>query len=136
VPIKAQELRKIPFLSSVDDRGLQSLAGSMGERTVSAGENLVSQGEGGIAFFVVLDGEATVTIDGEHRHTLHAGDYFGEIALIARDAPRTATVTADTDIRVGTLTSWNFKPFVLEHPQVGWAMLELLARRIVDSHGA
>jgi CRP-like cAMP-binding protein len=136
VPIAADELRRVPFLSSVDDRDLSALAGSMGERSVSAGQDLVTQGEGGIAFFVVLEGEATVSVDGAERRLLRTGDYFGEIALIARDPPRTATVKAETDVRVGTLTSWNFRPFVLEHPEVGWALLELLARRIAETPGA
>ena len=108
----------------------------MGERAIAAGAEIVTQGEGGIAFFVVLEGEATVSVDGAERRVLRSGDYFGEIALIAKDPPRTATVTAASDLRVGTLTSWNFRPFVLEHPEVAWELLELLARRIAATPGA
>jgi CRP-like cAMP-binding protein len=134
--IAAEDLRPVPFLSDVAERDLLELAGSMGERSVAAGETLVRQGEGGIAFFVVLDGEATVSVDGAERRTLRPGDYFGEVALIAREAPRTATITARTDLRVATLTSWNFKPFVLAHPQVAWSLLETLAHRFVATPGA
>jgi CRP-like cAMP-binding protein len=130
--IRTEELRGVPFLAKVDARDLGELTASMGEHTIRAGENLVTQGEGGVAFFVVLDGEALVTVDGTERRTLHPGDHFGEIALIARDPPRTATVTARTDVRVATLTSWNFKPFVLKHPQVAWSLLETLAGHIVE----
>jgi cAMP-dependent protein kinase regulator len=133
--VRAEELRQVPFLSGVADRDLGQLADSMSEHSVAAGENLVTQGEGGIAFFVVLDGEAAVTIDGEERRTLKTGDHFGEIALIANDPPRTATVTARTDVRVATLTSWNFKPFVLQHPQVAWNLLETLAGQFAERSG-
>jgi CRP-like cAMP-binding protein len=136
VAIVPSDLRKVPFLSSVADRDLARLAGSMGERTLSAGKEIVSQGQGGIAFFVVLEGEAAVTIDGAERRILRDGDYFGEIALIAKDPPRTATVTASTELRVATLTSWNFRPFVHEHPEVAWALLEILAQRIAETPGA
>jgi CRP-like cAMP-binding protein len=134
--VSAEQLRQVPFLRGVDDRHLNELAGAMGERTVPAGEELVRQGTGGIAFFVVLDGEAVVTVDGAERRVLGPGDHLGEIALIAPDPPRTATVTAKTDLRVASLTSWNFKPFVMANPQVAWSLLETLARRIVDTPGA
>jgi CRP-like cAMP-binding protein len=130
--IPIEELRRVTFLSGVDDRGLTQLAGTMGERTLPAGTDLVTQGEGGVAFFVVLDGEAVVSIDGNERRVLGKGDHFGEIALIAKDPPRTATVTARSEVRVATLTSWNFKPFVMQHPQVAWSLLETLARQFVD----
>jgi CRP/FNR family cyclic AMP-dependent transcriptional regulator len=136
MPVPVEALRAVPFLAGVEDRALAGLAGSMGEREVPAGHDLVTQGTGGIAFFVVLDGEASVSVDGVERRTLRPGDHFGEIALIAKDPPRTATVTAGTDVRVATLTSWNFKPFVLEHPEVAWSLLETLAKHIAETPGA
>ena len=136
MPVPVEALRAVPFLSGVADRDLAELAGSMGERDVPAGQDLVTQGTGGIAFFVVLDGEASVSVDGTERRTIRSGDHFGEIALIAKDPPRTATVTATTDVRVGTLTSWNFKPFVLAHPDVAWSLLETLAKLITETPGA
>jgi CRP/FNR family cyclic AMP-dependent transcriptional regulator len=136
MPVAVEELRRVPFLSGVDARDLAELASSMGEREVPAGKDLVTQGEGGIAFFVVLEGEARVTVDGAERRILTPGDHFGEIALIAPDPPRTATVTARTDLRVASLTSWNFRPFVLAHPEVAWSLLQTLARRIAETPGA
>jgi CRP-like cAMP-binding protein len=130
--IPVAELRRVPFLTDVNDRELAGLAESMREHALPAGADLVTQGEGGVAFFVVLDGEAVVTVDGNERRVLKKGDHFGEIALIAKDPPRTATVTARTEVRVATLTSWNFKPFVMQHPQVAWSLLETLAKQFVD----
>lgn len=136
MPVPAAALRTVPFLAEVDDRELAKLAQGMRERTVSAGDAVVTQGSGGVAFLVILEGTATVTVDGKERRTLGPGDHLGEIALIVPDLPRTSTVTAKTDLRLAGLTSWNFKAFVHEHPAVAWSLLETLARRMGDTPGA
>jgi len=122
-------LQKVPFLADVPRRDLDGLVQTMAERQVSAGKEVVTQGKGGVAFFVILEGQATVVVDGEDRRTLGPGDHFGEIALIVPDIPRTSTVRANGEMRLAALTAWNFKPFVMEYPQVAWALLETLAKR-------
>lgn len=134
--VAPEALQSVPFLAEVSTRELASLAGSMQERAVSAGRDIVTQGTGGIAFFVLLEGGASVVVDGVERRTLGPGDHFGEIALVLDDVPRTATVTATTDARVASLTAWNFKPFVRDHPEVAWRLLETLARRVAQTPGA
>jgi CRP-like cAMP-binding protein len=134
--VSPEVLRGVPFLSAVDERGVASLAESMRERTIGAGEDVVTQGSGGIAFFVIVEGEAAVTVDGNERRLLGPGDHFGEISLVLDDAPRTSTVTARTPMRVASLSSWNFKPFVRDHPEAAWGLLETLARRVADTPGA
>jgi CRP-like cAMP-binding protein len=136
MPTPVDALRTVPFLAGVQERDLADLAASMREREVAAGDDVVTQGTGGVAFFVILDGEATVTVDGRERRTLTTGDYFGEVALVAPDLPRTSSVTAKTDVRVAGLTAWKFKPFVLDHPDQAWSLLETLARRLADTPGA
>src|SRR6266850_5946779 len=101
-------LQKVPFLSHVGRKQLDSLAQTMADREVSAGKEIVTQGKGGVAFFLILEGQATVVIDGEERRTLGPGDHFGEIALIVPDIPRTSTVRADSEMRLAALTAWNF----------------------------
>jgi CRP-like cAMP-binding protein len=122
-------LQKVPFLSHVGRKQLDGLAQTMAEREMSAGREIVTQGKGGVAFFLILDGQATVVVDGEDRRTLGPGDHFGEIALIVPDIPRTSTVRADSDVRLAALTAWNFKPFVMQNPDVAWALLEEMAKR-------
>jgi len=122
-------LQKVPFLADVPRRDLDGLVQTMAERQVSAGKEVVTQGKGGVAFFVILEGQATVVVDGEDRRTLGPGDHFGEIALIVPDIPRTSTVRADGEMRLAALTAWNFKPFVMQYPKVAWALLETLAKR-------
>jgi CRP-like cAMP-binding protein len=89
----------------------------------------VTQGEGAVAFFLLLDGEAAVKVGGRQRATLKRGDFAGELALLDPEGPRTATVTAITDVVLAALAAWEFKPFVLEHPEVAWELLRTLARR-------
>jgi CRP-like cAMP-binding protein len=93
---------------------------------------VTKEGAGAAGFFVIVEGNATVSVGGEVRATLGPGDYFGEVALID-EGPRSASITAATDILSYGLTAWEFKPFVEEHPQVAWAMLQTLARRLREA---
>ena len=122
-------LQKVPFFAQVPRKDLDSLAQTMADREAAAGKEIVTQGKGGVAFFLILEGQATVVVDGEERRTLGPGDHFGEIALIVPDIPRTSTVRADSEMRLAALTAWNFKPFVMQNPDVAWALLEVMAKR-------
>ena len=122
-------LRSVPLFSELDDEDLGRLANQMKERRFSEGDPMTSEGAGGAGFFVITEGNATVSVGGEVRATLGPGDYFGEIALID-EGTRTASITAATDVTAYGLTSWEFKPFVEDHPQVAWALLKTLAQRL------
>lgn len=121
-------LRRVPLFAGLEARDLRDIANTMKERRFSAGDVIAKEGQSGIGFFVIEDGEARVEIDGREVSRLGAGDYFGEIALIA-ESPRTATVTADTDITALGLTSWEFRPIVETNASIAWNLLEVLARR-------
>jgi CRP/FNR family transcriptional regulator, cyclic AMP receptor protein len=125
-------LRAIPLFADLSDRDLKQLAGSMHEKSFSQGDAVVSEGTGGVGFFVILEGRAKVTQDGEERGVLRAGDYFGEMALIDGD-DRAASVHADGDLRCAAMTMWNFRPFVKEHPDVAWALLTALVKRVREA---
>jgi len=122
-------LRKVPLFAELDDEDLGRLANQMKERRFSEGSPMTSEGTGGAGFFVITEGDATVSVGGEVRATLGSGDYFGEIALID-EGTRSATITAATDVTAYGLTVWEFKPFVEDHPQVAWALLKTLAERL------
>jgi CRP/FNR family transcriptional regulator, cyclic AMP receptor protein len=122
-------LRSVPLFSDFDDRELASISGTLRERTFSAGEAVVTEGTPGIGFFVILEGEASVDVHGQDRGRLGAGDYFGEIALIA-ESERTATVTAATDLRCLSLSSWEFRPLVSANGTLAWKLLQALTRKL------
>jgi CRP-like cAMP-binding protein len=77
----------------------------------------------GIGFFVLADGEATVSVGGNVVATLKRGDHFGELALVS-EGERTATVTATTDLRVLEIPFYDFREFALANPDVTWKLLQ------------
>jgi CRP/FNR family cyclic AMP-dependent transcriptional regulator len=125
-PVEA--LRQVPMFANLDEKDLDQLARQMHERRFPEGAEVTREGATGAGFFVIAEGNADVSIGGEHRTTLGPGDHFGEVALID-DGVRSASITAATDLLCYGLTPWEFRPFVEDHPQVAWALLETLARR-------
>jgi CRP-like cAMP-binding protein len=119
----ANLLRKVPLFSDLNDRELEGIANSMKQRTFSSGQEIAVEGESGVGFFVIEDGEAKVTVHGDEVRRLGPGDYFGELALISQGA-RTATVTADTDLKTYGMTFWDFRPLVEDTPGIAWKLLE------------
>ena len=132
-PVAPEVLAKVPLLSGLDRRALESFSRTLKQRTFHAGQIALDEGESGVGFFIVLDGIATVSIGGKEVRRLGPGDWFGEIALLTADSVRTATVTAETEVTCVGLTEWEFKPFLAEHPDVAWQILVTMARRIVDT---
>ena len=125
----ADALRDVPLFSGIEGKELTRIANQMKERVFREGSTVVAEGETGAGFFVIAEGNATVSIGGDVRATLGPGDHFGEIALID-DGVRSASITAATDLRCYGLTPWEFRPFIEEHPQVAWVLLRTLAKRI------
>jgi len=128
----ADALRKVPLLAGLSDRELQRLAGQLHERKFPAGSTVVSEGATGTGFFVITGGEAEVEVGGQMRSKLGPGDYFGEMALID-EGIRSATITAVTDLICYGMTPWEFKPFVDEHPEVAWTLLQNMTRRLREA---
>ena len=127
----ADALAGVPLFAELEPSDQARLAEQLREHRFERGSTILRQGERGprvLAFFVVADGEASVSRDGEEIARLGRGDFFGEIALF-RDVPRNATVTAETDLRCYALSSWEFRPFVEAHPSIGWQLLAKLAER-------
>ena len=125
-------LERVPLVADLDRRELQQVARLFKERRFPEGETVMKEGLGGASFFVIESGEATVTVGGNERATLKAGDYFGEVALIDEGA-RTATVTAATEMACYGLTLWEFRPLVRENGEIGWKLLQALAAMFRDA---
>ncbi len=122
-------LRQIPLFSDLERRQLERVTQSFRERTFRAGDTVTAEESGGVGFFVVEDGTATVTVRGTERGKLGPGDYFGEIALID-GGDRSATIRADTDLRCYGMVSWDFRPLVEENASIAWKLLQMMARRL------
>jgi len=124
-----ETLSRVPLFEELDAAELQSIAGSMHEATVPAGATVTVEGGPGNGFFVIESGEADVTIEGQPRATMRAGDFFGEIALLL-GSPRTATVTAASDLRCYALTPWDFRTLVEGSPSIAWKVMQSMATRL------
>jgi CRP/FNR family transcriptional regulator, cyclic AMP receptor protein len=131
--VSIDALREVRLLSGLKDGDLERLAADLAERRVGAGDPIVGEGTGGVAFFFILEGDTSVSVGGEEVATLGQGDYVGELALLDPEGPRSATVTAKTDVVLAAMSAWQFRPFVLAHPEVAWAMLQRLARRLREA---
>ena len=132
MPAPSELLDGVPLFSGLDRRQRAQIAETMKSRTLEPGESIAVEGEQGVGFFVIESGTARVTVGGEERRMLGPGDFFGEVALISPTARRSATVTADTQVRCWGLTSWEFRPLVHDNATVAWSLLESLAKMLGD----
>jgi CRP-like cAMP-binding protein len=122
----ADDLKRVPLFSSLSQRQLKKLARKFTEREYRRGRLVVQQGHmSAVGFFVIVEGDASVTVDGLEVARLGPGDHFGELALISRQA-RTATVTAETPLRCLVIAFWDFRTFARDNPDVSWSLLEQL----------
>ena len=126
---KVELLKKVPLFSKLDKKGLQDVAHIADELDLPAGKEMATEGDRGREFFVLLDGEAEVTKGGSRINTMKKGDFFGEIALVTK-MPRTATVTATSDVDVLVITERDFDALLKKSPEIGRAIAEALAERV------
>ena len=122
-------LERVPLFGDLENRDLEQIAGSMKQRTFSAGDTVAQEGEQGVGFFVIESGIATVSVGGEERRTLKPGDYFGEVALIS-GGDRTATITAKSDMICWGMTPWDFRPLVESNSAIAWKLLTAMADKL------
>jgi CRP-like cAMP-binding protein len=127
-------IQRVPLFADLDRKELEDLASWFKERSFSGGEEVVSEGRGGIGFFVIEEGQASVSVHGDERGSLGPGDYFGEVALIDEGA-RSATITAKDNLRTYGLTSWEFRPLVESNASIAWKLLQTMAKRLRAAEG-
>jgi hypothetical protein len=125
----AAELQRVELFAGMDRRQAEQIRRLLKERRFAKGETVIMEGSGGAAFFIIHSGEAKVTSKGVELATLGPGNYFGEVALID-GGPRSATVTAITDLLCYGLTFWEFRPLVERNGTIGWKLLQALAKQL------
>ena len=125
-------LRRIAIFAPLPPAELEHLAHELRPVHVSAGDAVVREGEAGDRFYVVRSGELEVTVDGKAVRTLGEGDHFGEIALL-RDVPRTATVTASSDVDLYALDRDEFIGSVTGHAPSAEAADAVVMQRLATA---
>lgn len=122
-------LARVDLFEGLSRADLKRIAATGKEIRFEAGEELTTQGQRPGRFFLLLDGEASVVVDGKELGRVGPGEYVGEIGLIDGH-PRAATVVATAPVRTLSLTSWNFRPLLKEHPSMAMQVMVLLCRRL------
>ncbi len=129
---KAEALRKVPLFSGCTTKELHQISGLLTEVQVEPGQALVREGYGTPEFFVIIEGAAVVTRDGNEIATVGPGDFVGEISIID-GGERTATVTARTPMVVDVATHQEFAGLLDSAPEIARNLLPTLARRIREA---
>ena len=130
---RLETLRKVSLFEGLSNRELEAVARAAKERRFDTGDTVVVEGEGGVGFFVVAEGTARVEARGERRGTISRGGSFGEVALLDDVGRRSATVVAESPLRVYGLTSWQFTPLLEQHPSIAVKIAKMLARRLREA---
>jgi len=122
-------LMNTPIFSDTSEKSLESMIKSAVIKTVSPGDKVVQEGQGGVGFYLILDGKAEVIKEGKKLAELESGNFFGELGVIDGQ-PRTADVVAISETTCWILSQWAMKSVIANHPEVALSMLEELVRRL------
>ncbi len=126
---QVQALGQVELLASLTEKDLLLVATLARSVNVPAGAVMANEGEPGGDFYVILNGRVRVEVGGSPEDALGQGDYFGEMSLI--DAgPRSATVTAETDVEALSVPHWSFRSLYRERPDIAETLLVEMCRRL------
>jgi CRP-like cAMP-binding protein len=112
---------------------LEAVAHRFEERLYPEGERILRQGLSGSGFYVIVEGAASVVVDGTPRATLVRGDFFGEVSILLGESP-VADVVALRSLRCLVLPGSDVELFLLDHPKVMFRMLQAQARRLRNAN--
>ena len=123
----------VPIFSQLPKKALARFAASAIERKFVEGTNIVTEGEPGVAVYIIAEGTVAVTHPGEAepRATLHEGSAFGEMSMLD-GAPRTATIKALTPVTCLALPRWDFVAEIRANGDFALELLEQMSRRVRD----
>jgi CRP-like cAMP-binding protein len=123
------QLAELALFADLSWPDLERVAHTFEEEAFEPGRRVLRQGLSGSALYIILEGSATVSLDGEEGARLGRGDFFGEISVLIGEPP-TADVHAETLLRCLVVPGTMLEPFLLDHPPVMLRMLKAEARRV------
>jgi CRP-like cAMP-binding protein len=122
-------LKRTPIFANTTEKSLESMIKSAVIKTVAPSDKVVQEGQGGVGFYLILEGTAEVRKEGKKLAELTTGNFFGELSVIDGQ-PRTADVIAVDETKCWILSQWAMKSVIANHPEVALSMLEELAKRL------
>ncbi len=127
-----RHFQEVPMFGAISKKHLRSIIQATTEMQVAAGKTLVKEGDLGRHLYVIVEGTASVTQKGRKIASMGPGDFFGELAFLDH-APRSATVTATSDMKVMVLGPQELDVLVDREPVLGKRMLQQAAKRLRSS---
>ena len=134
---KAGFLKRTALFGTLTDDEIGAVLKTAKERSFADGKKIIRDGhEGGMGFYLLLEGSAEVRKGEKLLASFGPGDYFGEMALLLDDTPRTADVVATSATKCLAITKWDLRGLIQTHPDVGVKMMGELAKRLADTDRA
>jgi CRP-like cAMP-binding protein len=128
-PATVKALGATDLFSSLTKRSLEAVASSARVVQHPAGKTITSEGDAGLGFHLITQGTASIRVGDTDRAEIGPGRYFGEISLID-GGPRSATITAKTDVTTISMATWDFRPILEAEPDVARALLLVMVKRL------
>jgi CRP-like cAMP-binding protein len=125
----ADTLSGLSLFADLSRPQVEQVVHKMSEESYPQGQRILRQGFTGSGFYVILDGEVAIRIDGEERARLGKGDFFGEMSVLLGEPP-VADVIALRQLHVLHLGGPDLEGFLREHPSVMFRMLKTIALRL------
>jgi CRP/FNR family cyclic AMP-dependent transcriptional regulator len=128
-------LEKTSLWSGLSKQDLKAIARLSKERSYEPGETIVRKGEGGVGFYLILEGTVEIKSDGKTLSTLGPGQFFGEMSVLDNQ-PRSADVVVVGPTKCLTLSAWSFNAMISENPKIALRMLQEFVRRLRSTNKA
>lgn len=119
----------IPLFKSLSKEELKEIANSSKETIFPSGASIVKEGDAGLGFYLIIEGQALVKHNERILAKLGRGNFFGEMSLFD-DQPRSADVIAAEPTKCLVLLRWNFWALVNKNPQIARGLLKEMGRRL------
>jgi CRP-like cAMP-binding protein len=132
--IDAESLAPLALFADLEPPQLHELAMTLDEERHPRETRVLRQGMSGNAFYVILNGEASVRIDGTERARLVPGEFFGEVSILLGEPPTADVVAASDELRCAVLSGPDFRELLLRHPSVLYRVLQTEARRLRNAN--
>ena len=129
----ADHLARPSLFADLSRPELEGLAHAVDEEVFAEGQRILRKGLSGSGFFVILEGQAAIEVDGEQPWTLGPGDFFGELTLLAPGGTRIARVRASSPVTCLAIGRDDALRLVESEPSVALAMLKEIARRFASA---
>jgi CRP/FNR family transcriptional regulator, cyclic AMP receptor protein len=126
---KIEALGRVPLFAGCSRKELEFVVSRTDEVAVETGRALITQGSPSDAFYLLLEGEASVQVDGRDRPPMRAGSFFGEISMLDR-GPATATVATTTPARVMVMSHAQFRDAIRSNDQLLSVVMGAMAQRL------